>query len=405
MELADANDNSPVFMNFPNTTEICEDASIGIELVTITTSDLDTGNNGLVTYHLINSDGDFAISRFTGIVTVNQPLDRERKEQYNITVVATDSGFQPQSSSAVMLVTILDVNDNLPRADPPNLETCVPEHSNSTVVVFRLADNIIDGDSGLNGELLYEIEGSPPFTVGLEDGIVYPASADVLDREDRDVWIVTFEVIDLGGSNSGMADTSPSAICTPVTNPSVSITVRICLEDINDNCPSFNEDSYIVDVVEGTPADAIVFRLFATDDDASTNAEIRYAFNTSVPASGMNIFNIDPENGIIRTSAMIDELEPSYRFLVLATDLGTPPCITPINVTIRIRDSNDNNPICNQTFYEFNVTENMISPAFVGVVNAYDIDTTAGQLDYSIVQHPSQQSMFGINSTTVSSNP
>ena len=402
VELVDINDNSPTFINFPNITEICEDAPIGREMVTITTSDLDTRNNALVTYHLINSDEDFTINRSTGVVTVNRPLDRERKEQYNITVVATDSGLQPQSSSAVMLVTILDVNDNTPRADPPNLDTCVPEHSNTTIVVLRLSDYIIDGDLGLNGELLYEIDGSPPFTVGPEDGIVRPASAEMLDREDTDIWVVTFRVMDLGGSNSGMVDTSPSANCTAITNPPVSITVRICLEDINDNCPSFNEDSYIVDVIEGTPADAIVFRLFAKDDDTGINAEIRYAFNTSVPASGMNIFNIDPETGIIRTSTMIDELEPSYRFVVLTTDLGTPPCITPVNVTIRIRDSNDNNPICNQTFYEYNVTENIASPAFVGVVNAYDIDTTAGQLDYSIIQHPSQQSMFDINGTTVS---
>ena len=402
VELMDVNDNSPMFINFPNTTEICEDAPIGSELVTITTSDLDAGNNGLVTYHLINSDEDFAINRSTGVVTVNRPLDRERREQYNITVVATDSGLQPQSSSAVMFVTILDVNDNIPRANPPNLDICVPEHSNNSVVVLRLSENIIDGDLGLNGEFIYAIVGSPPFTIGIEDGIVYPESADMLDREETDVWVVTFEVTDLGGNNSGMVDTSPSAVCTPITNPPVLITVRICLEDINDNCPSFNEDSYIVDVIEGTPADAIVFRLLAKDDDDGINAEIRYTFNTSVPASGLNLFNIDPETGIIRTNTMIDEHEPSYQFVVLATDRGTPPCITPVNVTIRIRDNDDNNPICNQTFYEFNVTENVTSPAFVGVVNAYDLDTTAGQLGYSIVQHPSQQSVFDINSTTVS---
>ena len=402
VELVDVNDNSPTFINFPNTTEICEDAAVGTEMVTITTSDLDTGNNALVTYHLINSDEDFAINRSTGVVTVNRPLDRERKEQYNITVVATDSGLRPQSSSAMMFVTVLDVNDNLPRADPPNLDTCIPEHSNSSVIVLCLSDNIIDGDLGPNGQFLYSIEGSSPFIVGLENGIVTSISAEMLDREDTDAYLVTFRIIDLGGTNGEMVDTSPSAVCTEITNPPVFIDVRICLEDINDNCPSFNEDSYVVDVIEGTPTDAIVFRLFANDDDVGINAEIRYTFNASTPASGLNLFNIDSETGIIRTRTMIDELELSYRFVVLATDQGMPPCVTPVNVTIRIRDSNDNNPICNQTFYEFNVTENVTSPAFVGVVSAYDIDTMAGQLNYSIVQHPSQQSMFNINSVTVS---
>lgn len=407
VELVDVNDNSPMFINFTNATEICEDAAVGTELLTITTSDLDFGNNGVVTYHLINSEGDFAINRSSGVITVNQPLDRERREHYNITVVATDNGLQPQSSSALMQVTILDVNDNIPRADPPNLDTCIPEHSNSSVVVLRLSDNIVDGDLGLNGRLLYSISlpvagSTVPFTVGLEDGIVRPLSAERLDREVMEAWDVTFEVTDLGGNNSEMIDTSPSAKCTPVTSPTVSITVRICLEDINDNCPMFNEPSYIVDVPEGTAANAIVFRLFAKDDDAGSNALVTYMASTAIPASGMSIFSIEADTGIIRTTTLIDELEPSYQLEVLATDQGIRPCSTPINVTLRIRDSNDNSPICNETFYEFNVTENVTSPAFVGVVSAYDLDTTAGQLDFSIVQHPSQQSMFNINGSTVS---
>ena len=404
IELTDVNDNNPVFVNFPYTAEICEDASVGTEMLTITTSDLDFGNNALVTYHLINSEEDFAINRSTGAITVNRPLDRERREQYNIIVVATDSGLRPQSSSAVMHVTILDVNDNLPRADPPNLDTCIPENSNTSVVVLRLDDNIIDGDLGLNGRLLYSIVGTSPFTVGIEDGLVYPRGDKTLDREDMEIWDITFQITDQGGNRSGSIDTSPSAICTEVTNPPVFITVRICLEDVNDNCPVFNEDSYIFDVTEGTAADAVVFRLFAKDDDAGQNAAVNYSFSTATPASGMDIFRIEPDTGIIRTMRMIDELEPSYRFLALATDMGTTPCHTPINVTIRIRDNNDNNPICNQTFYEFNITENMASPALVGVVSAYDLDTTGGLLGFSIVQLPSQQSMFDIHRSTVSSH-
>jgi len=402
VQLVDVNDNSPMFINFSDTIAICEDASVGTEMLTISTSDLDFGNNALVTYHLINSDEDFAINRSTGIVTVNRPLDRERKDQYNITVVATDSGLQPRSSSVVMMVTILDVNDNSPRPDPPNLDTCVPENSNNSVTVLRLSDNIIDGDLGLNGEFGYNIAGpAVPFTVR-SDGIVNPAS--LLDREDTDVWVVRFRITDLGGNNSGIADTSPSTFCTAVTNPPVFIDVRICIEDTNDNFPMFSQESYIIDVLEGTVANAIVFRLFAKDDDIGSNAEVRYTFNTSVPESGLNLFTIDSNTGIIRTTMLIDELEePSYQFNVLATDQGTPPHSTSVNVTIRILDSNDNSPICNQTFYDFNVRENMNSGALVGTVSAYDLDTTAGQLSYSTVEHPLQQNMFDINSSTVSS--
>lgn len=402
VELVDVNDNSPVFINFPNITEICEDASVGTELVTITASDLDSGNNALVTYHLINSEEDFTINRTTGVITVNQPLDRETKEHYNVTVVATDSALQPQSSSATMQIIILDVNDNSPRADPPNLDTCFPEHSNTSVVVLQLTDYIIDGDMGFNGKIIYSVDGSVPFTVGVEDGIVRPT--EVLDREDMEVYIVRFQLTDQGGNNSRVVDTSPSSKCTSITNPPEYVEVRICLEDINDNCPNFNQDSYIIDVPEGTSAGATVFRIFAKDDDAGSNAQIRYMFNSSIPETGFDLFNIDRDTGIIHAMMLIDEVEPSYQFVVLATDQGTPSCDTAVNLTIRIRDNNDNNPICNQTLYEFNVTENIPSPTLVGVVSAYDIDTIGAQLSFSTIQHPSQQSMFDINSTTVSSN-
>ena len=162
-----------------------------------------------------------------------------------------------------------------------------------------------------------------------------------------EMWDVTIRVTDQGGNRSSLVDTSPSAICTAITNPPVDITIRICLEDINDNAPSFNEESYIVDVPEGTPADAIVFRLFAKDDDAGQNAVVNYMLSTATPASGMDIFRIEHNTGIIRTRTLIDELAPSYQILVLATDMGTSPQVTPVNMTIRLRDSNDNNPICN----------------------------------------------------------
>ena len=55
-------------------------------------------------------------------------------------------------------------------------------------------------------------------------------------------------------------------------------------------------------------------------------------------------------------------------------------------------------------FMSFNVTESVTSPAFVGVVSTYDLDSIGSQLNYSVLQHPSQPSMFDINSTTVSSH-
>ena len=408
VQVIDVNDNDPVFTNLPLFISVCEDTPVGEVIENITASDRDSGFNGIVTYHLINSDEDFAIDRLTGEFFVNRPLDRERKAQYNITVVATDSGLQPRSTTATMSVTLLDVNDNHPRLDPANIETCIPEDADMNFVVTQLS--VIDGDAGLNGVITYEIVRSDPvpFAIGLEDGIIMPT--DDLDREERDVWIVRIIARDQGGDNS--VDTSPSAVCTAIKTDPLEFDYRICLNDVNDNCPRFSQQTpYIVDVFEETGADTIVFHLTATDRDIGTNGQFQYSFNASNSAAmGFDLFRIDPDSGIIRTEVNLDleALESSYVFQVDAVDQGTPPCTSFTFITIRIRDINDNNPTCNQTFYQFNVTENMTSPVVVGDVDAYEVDDILGEgeiftdvLDFSIADHPSQERMFNINSTTV----
>jgi len=406
VQVIDVNDNDPVFTNLPSSISVCEDTPVGEGIINITASDRDSGFNGIVTYHLINSDEDFTINRLTGEFLVNRPLDRERKALYNITVVATDSGLQPRSTSATMLVILLDVNDNHPRLDPANVETCIPEDADINFIVTQIS--AIDGDAGLNGNITYEIVGSVPFTIGMEDGIIMPTAG--LDREAMDVWTVMIIARDQGGDSS--MDTSPSAVCTPVKTDPLEIDYRICLTDVNDNCPDFGQITFTVDVFEETGPDTIVFHLTAIDRDIGTNGQFQYSFNdTNSAPMGLNLFRIDPNTGIIRTEVNLDleALESSYVLQVDAVDQGTPPCTSFTFVTIRIRDINDNNPTCNQTFYQFNVTENITSPVVVGDVDAYEIDDVLGEgelftdmLDFAIADHPSQERMFNINRMTVS---
>ena len=403
VQVIDVNDNDPMFTNIPSSISVCEDTPVGMGIINITATDRDSGFNGIVTYNLINSDEDFAINRLTGEFLVNRPLDRERKAQYNITVVATDSGLQPRSSTATMLVNLLDVNDNTPMFDPANIETCIPEDASTSFVVTQLT--VIDGDVGLNGKITYEIVGGTvPFEIGLEDGVITPTEP--LDREARDVWTVRVTARDQGGDDS--IDTSPSAVCTTLSTSQAVIDYRICLNDVNDNCPQFNTDPafYDVDVLEETGADAIVFHLVATDRDIGTNGEFEYSIRSSDPESGLDLFAIDQNTGIIRTRVNLDREthESNYNLTVDAADRGNPPCTAAATINMRIRDVNDNNPTCIQTYYHFNVTENMTSPVVVGDVDAYELDNLAGvnQLDYSLADHPLQQRMFTINRTSVS---
>lgn len=62
------------------------------------------------------NDGNFSIDPHHGDITT-EPLDRETRSTYNLTITASDHGKNPQSATTVVVVTVLDENDNSPVFD------------------------------------------------------------------------------------------------------------------------------------------------------------------------------------------------------------------------------------------------------------------------------------------------
>lgn len=56
----------------------------------------------------------FRIDPHTGTLTLAAPLDRETIAQYSFTVMATDGGPKPLSTSARVTIIVKDYNDNPP---------------------------------------------------------------------------------------------------------------------------------------------------------------------------------------------------------------------------------------------------------------------------------------------------
>ncbi len=85
----DINDNAPLFSRLYSI-NVTENTKIGTRLITLETSDKDTEPNARVRYHLISGE-DFQVDAITGEVKVAAELDREVKEEYELTVQV---GFQ-----------------------------------------------------------------------------------------------------------------------------------------------------------------------------------------------------------------------------------------------------------------------------------------------------------------------
>ncbi|XP_011878667.1 PREDICTED: protein dachsous-like [Vollenhovia emeryi] len=92
-------------------------------LLQLSASDADQGLNSRILYHIVdgNPDNAFTISPpYSGVVRTNIVLDREIREKYRLTIIATDQGNPQLTGTAALSVRVIDVNDNQPT---------FPEHS------------------------------------------------------------------------------------------------------------------------------------------------------------------------------------------------------------------------------------------------------------------------------------
>ncbi|KAG9346996.1 hypothetical protein JZ751_005923, partial [Albula glossodonta] len=78
--------------------------------------DADGPSSNHVHYSIVdgNQGSPFTIDAVKGEVKVARQLDREKISGYTLTVLASDNGNPPKSSSATINIDVSDVNDNPP---------------------------------------------------------------------------------------------------------------------------------------------------------------------------------------------------------------------------------------------------------------------------------------------------
>lgn len=90
-------------------------------------TDLDSNENGHVTYSIIKGDSgnQFSIDPETGYISVGDYLDRETISNYVLEVLAKDNGIPVLSGQALVNIEITDANDNPPLFSQSNYTTVV----------------------------------------------------------------------------------------------------------------------------------------------------------------------------------------------------------------------------------------------------------------------------------------
>ncbi|XP_033823988.1 protocadherin Fat 1a isoform X1 [Periophthalmus magnuspinnatus] len=384
VKILDTNDNSPQFLQDSYSVDISESTPVGTQIIQVDSTDKDKGPNGAVKYSILGGTDHFAIDEDTGVVTVTKPLDRELQPVYVLKIAARDQAvYEPQLVSTVPLkITLEDVNDNPPKFVPPNYRVKVREDLPVGTVIMWLEAH--DPDLGASSQIRYSLidNGDGNFEVDKISGAVRIVQS--LDYETKQVYNLTAKAKDKG------KPMSLSSNCF----------IEIDVVDVNENLyrpyfRSFVDRGFIKeDAIVGTS----VMSVKAEDEDSGRDGEIRYSIRDG---SGLGIFSIDEETGVIRTQELLDhETTPHYWLTVYAMDRGMVPQSAFVEVYIEVQDVNDNAPQTSEPVYYPSVMENSPKDVSIIQIEAVDPDTqSSDKLTYRITSG-NPQGFFAINSKT-----
>ncbi|XP_057327714.1 cadherin-89D isoform X4 [Microplitis mediator] len=360
MKIIDVNDHPPVFKKSWYAFDIMEGVYNKYKIGKIIADDLDQGNNAKINYKIdsrsSNNNSRFEIGETTGILTVTGNLDREKQDNYQISVIGYDNGSVSLSSSVDVEINILDANDNSPqfygfvdfKNSLPIYYTSVAENTPIGTVIHRVYANDSDFVGNGNGLILFDLPNSFHrlfFTIDSKDGTI--STIKNLDYENLELHNVTLTARDLG---------SPSLTSTAMLYVRV-LDVDEPLEHVPDK-PAFQHRYYEVEVEENSLTPLKLLELNVTDYYSGQAIKYEILSNDS---QVFDFFYIDPNNGTLFLINSVDrEHRDSYEFKVKVdrkTPRGLPTMIYPIQedklmdlrineakIVVRVKDINDNAP-------------------------------------------------------------
>nr|XP_005901581.1 PREDICTED: protocadherin-7 [Bos mutus] len=353
---------------------VAEDVLVDTPIALVQVSDRDQGENGVVTCTVVgdvpfqlkpasDTEGDQNKKKY--FLHTSAPLDYETTREFNVVIVAVDSGSPSLSSNNSLIVKVGDTNDNPPVFGQSVVEVYFPENN---IPGERVATVLAtDADSGKNAEIAYSLDSSVMGIFAID-----PDSGDILvntmlDREQTDRYEFKVNARDKG---------------VPVLQGSTTVIVQVA--DKNDNDPKFMQDVFTFYVKENLQPNSPVGMVTVMDADKGRNAEMSLYIEEN-----SNIFSIENDTGTIYSTMSFDrEHQTTYTFRVKAVDGGDPPRSATATVSLFVMDENDNAPTVT---LPRNISYTLLPPSsnvrtVVATVLATDSDDGINaDLNYSIV--------------------
>ncbi|ROL52057.1 Protein dachsous [Anabarilius grahami] len=340
----DVNDKAPVFSKDQYDVSVYENLAGGTALVSLEVTDEDevltcssflSDQGGFSKGHFI-MDSDTFIINSQGVISLRSDatLDRETVDNYNIQVIAVDQPVDGLSSTAQVIITVLDVNDNNPQFLP------LPE------------------------------------PIEIQEGVYTPSSP----GEVCEILVTDADIGDNG--HVTITTSSHSEIFRFRENIT---TVRVSITDVNDNAPVFSSDTYSKSIlVKDAKVGDVLLTLSATDKDAGSNALISYRFSED-----SSVVTLDAETGDITLTSDLSGVtkDTLLTLTAIATDHGTPPESDEAEVLIYFKITSFTESVAfESSSYNFAIKENEPEASIVGKVRALTGDPLV-TVSYNMKSH------------------
>ncbi|XP_029917481.1 protocadherin alpha-6-like [Myripristis murdjan] len=316
VRVEDVNDNGPEIDVTSLSSHIREDASPGTVVALMGVTDLDSGVNGQVVCsiptHLPFDLKPSADGHSYSLVTKDF-LDKEIIHKYNITITAKDLGSPALSSTKVLHVDVLDINDNSPVFSQNPYTFYLAENNKPGMSIFSVS--AADADEGKNAVVTYSLlrKSSVASVTSFLNINEINGTVSALKSFDFET-LKTFQF---------------QVVATDSGTPSLSsnVTVNVFILDQNDNAPvilypvSANGSAEgVEEIPRNVNAGHLVTKVRAYDPDMGYNGWLLFSLQE---VSDHSLFGLDRYTGQIRTLRSFTETDDAeHKLVILVKDNG-----------------------------------------------------------------------------------
>ncbi|XP_059188070.1 protocadherin Fat 4-like [Centropristis striata] len=371
--IGDINDHWPEFMNSPYVAYVPTEMVPGSIVCAVRATDGDTEMNAELHYSLYGQSSDlFSIHPSIGTVYSSSAL--WGMEDMVVNVHVEDAGENPKFDTTTISIRFQNISDfpemfvyvlsdSLSEDEPVGtyLGVVVAASMRAEPVSFYLASGNFEG----------------MFHVEQLSGVLTVENP--LDYENKKEFTLLIEARDSGSPPfSSFAE------------------IHINITDVNDNFPHFTQAEYRCEVFENSPP-SWVCDVLAIDADSGGYGIVQYNI-TGGNTDGF--FTIDPENGLLSTTASLDrETTAEFNLTVEAAELNSPLHKDTATIIVAVLDRNDNAPRFSQIVVTEVPEDSPIGHTIIQITSNDDDTGANAVINYSIIDQ-SDDLPFNIDFTS-----